>query len=66
MLLLRIFKYMFLAILWLNDNKKLDELSRLKDENLSQDYVFHSMLGFFSIDSNVYDNNLDLFAKDIK
>lgn len=54
------------AILWLNDNKKLDELSRLKDENLSQDYVFHSMLGFFSIDSNVYDNNLDLFAKDIK
>lgn len=51
------------AMLYLDDRTRLEKLKNLKDSELSQDYIFSSVLGFFGIKSEVYNPNLDIFAK---
>lgn len=41
------------------DRKKILELQH---KELSHDYLFHSLLGIFKVQTSVYDANLDLFA----
>lgn len=54
------------AILWLSDKNLLNSLKSHKNDKLSQDYVFHSMLGFFDITTKVYKPNLDFFKLSTK
>ncbi|HWD34098.1 MAG TPA: phosphoethanolamine transferase, partial [Pseudomonas sp.] len=39
-----------------------DCLNKVRDEPLSQDNLFHSMLGLLQVRTGVYDQQLDLFA----
>ncbi|MDD2060960.1 phosphoethanolamine--lipid A transferase [Pseudomonas sp. GD03860] len=53
---------------WFSDNYRqafgvdTDCLNRNRDEPLSQDNLFHSMLGLLQVRTSVYDPQLDLFA----
>ena len=54
--------------IWLNDNfantfniNKQCLISKI-NSNLSQDNIFHSMLGIFKIHSKYYNKNLDIFS----
>ena len=50
------------ALAWFGKNLK-NEYEKFKSKEnspLSQDYVFHSILGFFKIQTNIYDQSLDL------
>lgn len=47
-------------MIYSNDKAKLATLQAKKDENLSQDYVFSTILGFFNIKTDAYNRNLDL------
>lgn len=51
------------AMLWLEDKDKLENLKSLKDKSFSQDNIFHTMLGFFGIQTSVYDKNLDIMQE---
>ncbi|QKF60429.1 phosphoethanolamine transferase [Campylobacter curvus] len=51
------------AIAWFGESlkDKKQNLQNVKGERFSQDNVFHSLLGFFDINTSVYKQNLDLF-----
>ncbi|RAZ39157.1 phosphoethanolamine transferase [Campylobacter hyointestinalis subsp. lawsonii] len=51
------------AMLWLKDKNQLENLKSLKDKSFSQDNIFHTMLGFFGIQTSVYDKNLDIMQE---
>ena len=38
-------------------------LQNMAHNQVSQDYIFHSILGVFGIKTNVYDNKLDIFSE---
>ena len=44
-----------------NDDFDITQLSRTKDQAISHDVVFHTLLGIFEVDSDVYE-----FKKDLK
>lgn len=51
------------AIIWLGEtyeHAKIGNLQALRDEKLSHDNVFHTLLGFFEIESTVYDETMDI------
>ncbi|WP_180380012.1 phosphoethanolamine transferase [Campylobacter sp. P0109] len=53
------------ALLWLKDQNQLESLKILKDNSFSHDNIFHTMLGFFAIQTSVYNPNLDImYQKD--
>ncbi len=55
------------AIVWLAENTsrkhRVDMATLLKkrDQPISHDYIFHSLLGIFGVKSKIYDHNLDIF-----
>ncbi|MDL0089666.1 phosphoethanolamine transferase [Campylobacter gastrosuis] len=49
------------AIIYLSDKTTLNRLKTIKDKELSHDYVFSSVLGFFGIKTKFYDEKFDLF-----
>ena len=54
------------VILWFGRNYHdvdVAAMRQLRDEPLSHDNLFHTLLGLFEIDSGVYDGNLDLLQK---
>jgi lipid A ethanolaminephosphotransferase len=54
------------VILWFGRNYHdvdVDAVRRLRDEPLSHDNLFHTLLGLFEIDTGVYDGNMDLLQK---
>lgn len=44
-----------------NDKNLLDLAYKHKDYNLSHDYLFSTLLGYFDVHTKVYDKNLDIF-----
>lgn len=44
------------AQMWINNKN----LNSLKEKELSQDNLFHTLLGYFDINSSIYDENLDM------
>lgn len=50
------------ALLWTNCSQKA-VLNTLKDAPLSHDNIFNSLLGFFEIQTSIYDKKLDIFYK---
>ncbi len=53
------------AILWLGKNYEIDkdDVKRVKDSKFSHDNVFHTLLGLFEIESEVYNINMDIIHK---
>jgi lipid A ethanolaminephosphotransferase len=54
------------VILWFGhnyDDVDVAAMRQLRDEPLSHDNLFHTLLGLFEIDSGVYDGSLDLLQK---
>jgi len=51
------------SFVWLGKNSSLDKIRLLKnaDKKYSQDNVFSSLLGFFSVKTEVYNQDMDLF-----
>lgn len=47
-------------MIYSNNKSKLAILRAKQDENLSHDYVFSTILGFFNIQTSAYNKNLDL------
>jgi len=58
------------AIVWLADstsrNHRIDMATLLKkrDQPISHDYIFHSLLGIFGVKSKIYNRNLDILKTD--
>ncbi len=48
------------AMLWLEDKNQLENLKNIKDNSFSHDNIFHTILGFFDIQTSIYDKNLDI------
>ena len=52
------------AFLWLNEKyKKIVDVKKIeqkRDKELSQDYLFHTLLGLFEVKTKVYEPKLDL------
>ena len=54
------------VILWFGENyhdADVDTLVQLRDEPLSHDNIFHTLLGLFEVDSGVYDGTMDLLRR---
>ncbi|KEA45749.1 membrane protein [Campylobacter mucosalis] len=51
------------AIIYLSDKTALNRLKMIRDKELSHDYVFSSVLGFFDIKTKFYDEKLDIFRQ---
>ena len=55
------------ALMWFGEGMQkeinLNTLEKIKDQKFSQDNLFHTLLGIFSVESSVYDQQLDLFQK---
>jgi lipid A ethanolaminephosphotransferase len=54
------------VILWFGRNYHdvdVAAMRRLRDEPLSHDNLFHTLLGLFEIDTGVYDGSMDLLQK---
>nr|WP_249317580.1 sulfatase-like hydrolase/transferase [Campylobacter mucosalis] len=49
------------AIIYLSDKTAINRLKTIKDKELSHDYVFSSVLGFFGIKTEFYDEKFDIF-----
>ena len=49
------------ALFWFNDAKMSGNFQTMKDSYHSHDNLFHTILGFFKIESEAYDKNLDMF-----
>ena len=55
------------AIAWLSEsctrNHHIDmtNFKNKRDQPISHDYIFHSLLGIFGVKSKIYDRNLDIF-----
>ena len=56
------------AIMWLNDSFKdrLNVSTLDTSKRWSQDNLFHSLLGLFNVETNVYDAELDIFQSNTK
>ena len=56
------------ALMWLGKQMQHDlnttQLRMLSQKRLSQDYLFHSLLGLFHVSTKVYDKDLDIFYGD--
>ncbi|RXJ86133.1 phosphoethanolamine transferase [Arcobacter sp. CECT 8985] len=54
------------SLMWFGDSMKkelnLKQLNKIKDKNLSQDNLFHTLLGLFEVKTDVYDKNLDILS----
>lgn len=48
------------AIFWLSDSQLANKLALKKDEPFSHDYLFNTLLGYFDINSAIYNPNLDI------
>jgi lipid A ethanolaminephosphotransferase len=50
-------------IMWFSESFDIDRqhLSQILNKKLSHDNLFHSILGLYAINTNLYDKNLDLF-----
>ncbi len=52
------------SFLWLNQGYKkivnIDKLYKKRDKHLSQDYLFHTLLGLFDVKTKVYNPKLDI------
>ncbi|STA73366.1 sulfatase [Campylobacter lari] len=53
-------------IFWSKDSKLSQDLQGKKDYKLSQDNLFSSLLGYFGVNSKEYEENYDLFSKNLK
>lgn len=55
------------SVMWFGDDIKkefdMKKLQKIKDTELSQDNLFHSILGLFEVETEIYDKNLDIFTK---
>lgn len=51
------------AMFYSPDKALMAKVQGLKDEKLSHDFIFSSVLGFFKVQTKVYDKSLDIFAK---
>lgn len=53
------------AILWFGKHYEIDKnnIKRVKDSKFSHDNVFHTLLGLFEIESEVYNINMDIIRK---
>ena len=53
------------ALVWLGKQMKQEfdpqRLEKLKDKQFSQDYLFHSLLGIFDVQTSAYNKELDIF-----
>ena len=54
------------SLMWFGESMKeeinLNKLNQTKDKALSQDNLFHTLLGMFEVDTNVYKKDLDILA----
>lgn len=52
------------AFMWFENSTSIDtlKLEKKKDDVLSQDYLFNSLLSLFDVQSQVYDKSKDIFA----
>ncbi len=54
------------SLMWFGDNMKkqldLNKLNKIKDNNLSQDNLFHTLLGLFEVETDVYNKDLDILS----
>lgn len=52
------------AFLWLNDQYKsllnVEQIRSKKDQEISHDYLFHTLLGLFGVKTEVYNSKLDI------
>lgn len=48
------------SIMWFGDTKMTNDLKNKKDKSLSQDNLFHTLLGLFDVKTEVYDKNKDI------
>jgi len=49
------------SMIWFGDSNKTDKFSRIENMKFSQDNLFHTLLGLFDIDTEVYNNKKDMF-----
>lgn len=49
------------AIFWFNDENLSKKFSSFKDKNFSHDNIFHTILGFFGVNTKIYNSKLDMF-----
>lgn len=50
------------AIFYISDDSKASKLNALKDKKFSYDNIFHTVLGYFGIQSTVYNKKMDILA----
>ncbi|MBU2024923.1 MAG: phosphoethanolamine transferase, partial [Gammaproteobacteria bacterium] len=57
-------------MLWMSDDfkktKNIDQTclkNEAQNSNISQDYIFHSLLGIMDVKTSIYDQELDLYKK---
>lgn len=48
---------------YFDDNKTMQNLKKIENEKFSHDNLFHSVLGFFDVNTTLYKPDLDIFAK---
>lgn len=49
------------AIFYSSDENLVQKLNQIKDKELSHDYIFSSILGFFGVKTTFYDEKFDIF-----
>ena len=49
------------SMIWFGDSNKTDKFSHIENMKFSQDNLFHTLLGLFDIDTEVYNNKKDMF-----
>jgi len=58
------------AIMWFGEEMKeeidIKKLKSHKDKEYSQDYLFHTLLNIFEVDTKVYDKNLNILENSVK
>ena len=50
------------AMFYISDDSKASKLNALKDKKFSHDNIFHTVLGYFGIQSTVYNKKMDILA----
>lgn len=51
-------------IFWSGDKELMKKLRIYRDSTLSHDNLFHMILGYFGVQTPLYDSSLDLFNKE--